>query len=547
MILAGDDIGNDDGDLDDCDDSDESCERARSSKTLTPAATATLASPTKASSASLTTAVTASATYIASTANATANSTIGGDLWAGGASSESTSGHSHHHHSGSSSSTDGSGASYTDASNSTTYATASSTAWGETSSETASATASITNNATSTSTTSSGYLQVSGTSVVDSSGKTVVLRGTNLGGWLVMEDWMCGISDESGSADRFSQTTLENRFGVDKTHALLNTWQDNWLVSSDFDNMAALGFNVVRLPFGFRNLQWANGSWITDSSGNVDFSRLDWAVALAKSRGIYVIPVFHIWQGQEQGYSTISEDSDEGKTQRAAAAAIWVKVATHFVGESGIAAFDAINEATGSANDNLQKALYKAIRSVDATRIIIMESIGTNPSNYGWTNVMYSLHEYLMMGSDVGYNKQQWNGGAENDINQWLGYGIPVYIGEFMADGSTLSWMLSTMNSANLWWSGWTYKTVNMGRWGLYNTGNIYVDVSSDSYSSINSAWSNLGEITKQAVASEYKSATSQRRSLAIGSPRAAQTKRFTGPHQGRSRRGLVHGGSNRF
>ena len=358
---------------------------------------------------------------------------------------------------------------------------------------------------------------------------------------------MCGITDESGNSDRFSQTTLESRFGVDQTHALFNTWYDNWLVSSDWDNIAALGFNVVRLPFGYRNLQWANGSWITDSSGNVDFTRLDWAVAQAKSRGIYVVPVFHIWEGQEAEYATISEDSSDGQSQRDAAGKIWEKVATHFLGESTIAAYDAINEPTGSANDNLQQDLYKAIRSVDAERIIVMESISTDPSTYGWTNVIYSMHEYLMMGSDLSYNQQQWqaDSGAASDISQWRGYNIPVYIAEFMADGTTLDWMLSQMNNANLWWSGWTYKTVNMGRWGLYNTGSISVDVSSDSYSSIQSTWSNLGALTEQPVASQYKSAANLRkRSVSVGSPRAGATKRFTGGHKGRSRRALVHGGS---
>ena len=508
-------------------------------------------------------------------------STIGGELYAGSGNSGSLSWKHHHSHthtgvwgstaSASATSSDSWAAESTGSTSevstfdqsASAWATASSTGWESTSATvsvtqaTSAPTAAITasssiTNTTSgmtTSTTNSGILQVSGTKVVDSSGNTVVLRGTNIGGWLVMEDWMCGITDNSGSADRFSQTTLENRFGVDQTHALLNTWYDNWLVSSDWDNLASLGFNVVRLPFGFRNLQWANGSWITDSSGNVDFSRLDWAVAQAKSRGIYVIPVFHIWEGQEAGYSTISEDSSDGQNQRDQAGEIWKKVAAHFLGESTIAAYDAINEPTGSANDNLQRDLYTAIRSVDANRIIIMESIGTDPSNYGWTNVMYSLHEYLMMGSDLSYNQQQWNGGASGDINQWLGYNIPVYVGEFMADSDTLTWMLSQINNQNLWWSGWTYKTVNMGRWGLWNTGGFSVDVSYDSFSSIQSQWSNMGGLTEQAVASQYTAAVGKRRrSIAMSSPRVGETKRYTGGHKGRSRRGLLqHGGSNRF
>jgi hypothetical protein len=156
---------------------------------------------------------------------------------------------------------------------------------------------------------SSGYLRVSGNRVVDPNGNAVVLHGTNLGGWLVFEDWMCGISDES-HGDREAQVTLEDRFGIDQTRALMNAWEDNWITSADFDNIQGLGLNVVRVPFSYRNFKRSDGSYWTDSNGNVDFSRLDWVVAQAKSRGIYVILDYHIWEGQlEQGtpqYEVIS-------------------------------------------------------------------------------------------------------------------------------------------------------------------------------------------------------------------------------------------------
>lgn len=156
---------------------------------------------------------------------------------------------------------------------------------------------------------SSGYLRVSGTQVVDPNGNTVALHGTNLGGWLVFEDWMCGISDET-HGDREAQVTLENRFGIDQTRALMNAWEDNWITSADFDNIQGLGLNVVRVPFSYRNFKRSDGSYWTDSNGNVDFSRLDWVVAQAKSRGIYVILDYHVWEGQlEQGtpeYEVIS-------------------------------------------------------------------------------------------------------------------------------------------------------------------------------------------------------------------------------------------------
>jgi hypothetical protein len=82
-----------------------------------------------------------------------------------------------------------------------------------------------------------------------------------------------------------------------------------------------------------------------------------------------------------------------------------------------------------------------------------------------------------------------------------------------------------------------------MDRWGLYNFGSsMSVDVSSDSYDTILSAWSNMGSKTKQDVASQYSSSLLSRKrdvsqeERAVESPKASKIKRMS-RHGGRSRR----------
>lgn len=75
------------------------------------------------------------------------------------------------------------------------------------------------------------------------------------------------------------------------------------------------------------------------------------------------------------------------------------------------------------------------------------------------------------------------------------------------------------------------------------------VDVSSDSYDTIMSRWSSMGQKSEQSVASQYKSDV-KRRSLveerATESPRAGHVRKIRGgAHGGRSRRaGSVRRGS---
>jgi len=369
---------------------------------------------------------------------------------------------------------------------------------------------------------------------------------------------MDGITD-STNPDRFVINTLESRFGADQTATLFEAWYNGYFTSADWDNLASMGFTVVRINFGWRNLQNADGSWKDDS---VAFEHMDWAVAQAKQRNIYIIWVFHIWDTQQQDYSLISEDSSDGQSSRDRAGAIWVKVAQHYLGEAIIAGFDAINEPTGSPGDILQQDLYKSIRSVDPTRIIIMESCNTDPTTYGWTNVMFSMHEYTMMTDDYQtninnyYGEGMYGGGGTNDlIQQWTEWNIPIYLGEFMAMGQTLSWLLGTIDSANIWWTYWSYSTVNMGGWGTCNfPSSASINADTDSYDTILNVWSNLGSCSDNSdIYSVYTGAVSskRRRDVQKAMERSAVTateraKRMPSGHR-RSRKhraGLVPAGS---
>lgn len=380
---------------------------------------------------------------------------------------------------------------------------------------TTSTTTSSNSNATSGSTTNtgtmSGYVHTSGTNIVDGSGNTLSLRGTNVGGWLVTENWMDGMTDSSDNASssndnsvgRFAKETLEGRFGESQALTLMNVWYDNFFTTQDLDNIKNMGMNVIRVPFGYRNLQHPDGSWVLNSAGSIDFSRLDWVVSEAGKRGIYVIPDFHIWNTQRQNYQLISTNTDGGKAALAQAAAIWTEVAKHFKGNNTIAAFDVINEPTGSYGNLMQIALYNAVRAQDSNRMIVMESIDADPGPLGWNNVVYSIHEYGMMGTNFATNQASFNSDLNGNIKKFKGYNIPVYIGEFMVQGSgqTLPWLLNQYNSNNLAWTPWTYKAVNMGSWAYYNlSGNLQVNILSDSYQSIQNAWSNMGTATADTV-----------------------------------------------
>ena len=90
-------------------------------------------------------------------------------------------------------------------------------------------------------------LHANGRNIVNASGQTVVLKGVNLGGLMVMEQWMTPYP--SSYPDMYSlMSELDSRFGVAEEQALIRGYQQSWITTQDFVNIKNLGFNVVRVP-----------------------------------------------------------------------------------------------------------------------------------------------------------------------------------------------------------------------------------------------------------------------------------------------------------
>lgn len=333
------------------------------------------------------------------------------------------------------------------------------------------------------------YLHTHGRQLVDRLGRSVLLKGPNIGGWLVTEGWMNGQVDNGG---RWALEQLEARFAVSQAAVLMNAWYDNWITVKDLDKIAQAGFNSMRVPFGYRNLQDASGNWKRDAAGNIDFSRLDWIVNEAQKRNLYVILDFHVWQGQRENYRTISGLTAEGDAARARATAIWTEVARHFKGNGTIAAFDVANEQTGSPGDTLQKVMYKAIRAQDPERIVISES--GSYSNYGdrfWTNVIWSSHYPSTVGTDPATMLSDWE--AKVGITARPDIQVPVYIGEMKAptdDVAGAAALTAAMARRGYHSSVWTYKGVNIGGWaGFVYHASLRYNLALDSFDSIHAKW----------------------------------------------------------
>lgn len=119
------------------------------------------------------------------------------------------------------------------------------------------------------------------------------LRGINIGGWLVLERWM--------SPSLFANTTASDEFmlaqslGKKEFEKRLRAHRDSFITESDFENIRALGFDLVRLPVGY---------WLFDDHDGFVHCKphVDAAFGWAKKFGLRVLIDLHTAPGSQNGW-----------------------------------------------------------------------------------------------------------------------------------------------------------------------------------------------------------------------------------------------------
>lgn len=353
-------------------------------------------------------------------------------------------------------------------------------------------------------------LRTLGTTIVNTNNEVIQLKGVDLGGWFVMEPWMCP-ADSGGLPDMYSIIQeLDSRFGVAIEQLLIKTYQSSWITTNDLNNITNGGFNCVRVP-----VWWGNFYSITNTTStgwrSDAFSELDWLVTNCAARGIYVIIDMH---GVVGGQST-SDDTGEqnlnaywtNTIDESETAYMWSQIAAHYSTNTAIAGYDLINEpddAPGTAAVwSAYNGLYNTIRAVDTNHIIIMEgtfgswdwSMLPDPATYGWTNIVYSMHEYQYGGTVA-----QIETGSDNqvtDFNNHKSWNVPDYIGEWndMGQGAACyDYSINDYNTDGINWTMWAYKAsagLVPNGWGWYDPTNwpATPNVSTSSAATISSDW----------------------------------------------------------
>ena len=339
--------------------------------------------------------------------------------------------------------------------------------------------------------------------------QSVSLRGINLGNWLSIETWMFG-GNESLGEGIVDQCTFEaklvERFGADEKDTILTVFRDSWLTEKDWDKLAEAGFNLVRLPFFYDLLEdEANPKTLKEDAWHY----LDWAIAQAKQREIYVILDLHGAAGR-QGWE--HHTGCEGKNEFWQSAEnidrtqwLWGQIARRYKDENAIAAYGLLNEPWGTDSETLKDVsveLYDAIRAEDNDHIIVLPghnidgiSAYGDPAQQSLSNVAFEMHFYpgIFGWGDINYETHRdWltcGADGKSGLCEWqarlMSLETPFLIGETQTwtglgdiGGEVTRASFDIYNNMNWAVTSWSFKTVSPsggvggGTWGyITNTG----------------------------------------------------------------------------
>ena len=218
------------------------------------------------------------------------------------------------------------------------------------------------------------FISVKGKEIIGTDHKPFLMRGTNLGNWLVPEGYMFKFTKVS--SPRLINEALVELIGPAETALFWKKYQDTYITAADIHFLKASGMNSIRIPFNYR--LFTSENYMGQNNLDRGFELLDRVIGWCKQERIYVILDMHCAPGGQTG-----DNIDDGngypflfkdKNSQQLTIDIWRRIAGHYKNETTIMGYDLLNEpiATYFNADEfnpllepLYKQLTAAIRTVD--------------------------------------------------------------------------------------------------------------------------------------------------------------------------------------
>src|SRR6202795_3200386 len=170
----------------------------------------------------------------------------------------------------------------------------------------------------------SRFVHASGTHLFDADGRTLQLRGINLGNWLGPEGYMFGLDGGPASA-RENEAFVSELIGPDDATQFWHAYRGAYITEEDIRYLSQTGVNSIRIPLHYKFFMPGNEE---------GFTLVDRVVGLARKYHIYVILDLHCAPGGQTGANI--DDSwgypwlYESEASQAMTVVVWKRIAGHY-------------------------------------------------------------------------------------------------------------------------------------------------------------------------------------------------------------------------
>jgi endoglucanase len=311
------------------------------------------------------------------------------------------------------------------------------------------------------------FITVRGKEIIGANNKPFLIRGTNLGNWLVPEGYM--FKFKSVNSPRLINEALAEILGPEEVKVFWKKFQDTYMTAGDIHFLKASGMNSIRIPFNYRIFTAEN--YMGQNNPNRGFELLDRVIGWCKKEGLYVILDMHCAPGGQTG-----DNIDDGygypflfksKASQQLAMDVWRKIAAHYKNETTVMGYDLLNEpiATFFNADELNpylepvyKEITQAIRSVDKNHILFIGGAqwDSNFKIFGKpfdSKLVYTFHKY-------------WTEPTQKVIQDYIDFrdknNVPIYCGETGENKD--EWVHDfkvLLEKNNIGWHYWPYKKMD--------------------------------------------------------------------------------------
>ncbi len=308
------------------------------------------------------------------------------------------------------------------------------------------------------------FFDVRGKEIIGPDGQPFLMKGTNLGNWLVPEGYMFRF--DNTPSPRLINQALTELAGPGEAAAFWNAFLENYITEKDIRYLKSIGCNSIRIPFHYK--LFTEEEYMGGRGTARGFMYMDRVVEWCRKYGLYVLLDMHCAPGGQTGDNI--DDSwgypflfDDPASQRIFID-VWVKIAKHYATNATVIGYDLLNEPiahffdTAHFNPKLEplyKEVTKAIRTVDKNHLLFLGGAqwDSNFRIFGKPfdpKLVYTFHKY-------------WTEPTTAVIQDYLDfrdkYNVPIYCGETGENND--EWVRKfreTMDSHRVGWHYWPYK-----------------------------------------------------------------------------------------